>query len=91
MEGMFMFSKQKKKDEKEMHFLIVLDGNGDTQTEFDPADPVAVQAVRDEFNAIVAAQRPLTYKSDKDGEFEATRDFDPTAKETWVTPQNQGG
>jgi hypothetical protein len=85
-----MFSSKKKKDEKELHALIVLDGSGHTETTYDPTNPVEVQRVREEFDSIVAASHPLTYKSEN-GEHEVIKDFDPTAKEIYVTPQNQGG
>jgi len=90
-----MFGKRKKDEvkveEKELHVLNILDGSGHTEVTYDPNDPVAVQEVRDQFDAIMASQRPLAYTMVEGEQGQMIREFDPTAKETFITPQIQGG
>jgi len=80
-----------KVEEKVLHVLNILDGSGHTEVKFDPDDAVAVQEVREQFDAIMASQRPLAYTMVDGEQGQIIKEFDPTAKETFITPQIQGG
>ena len=92
---MTMFGRHKKDEStvegQELHVLNILDGSGHTEVKFDPNDPVAVQEVRDQFDALMASQRPLAYTMEGGEQGQIIKEFDPTAKETFITPQIQGG
>jgi hypothetical protein len=76
---------------KETHYLRILDHTGHTEVAFNPADPVEVAAVREQFNAIMASQRGLAYTMENGEEGAVIHEFDPSARETYVTPQIVGG
>jgi hypothetical protein len=92
-----MFGFYKKGEEKEvvqyrdLHVLRILDPTGHTEVKFDPADPVAVAAVREQFDSIMASQRGLAYTMESGEKGAVIHEFDPSAKETYVTPQIVGG
>jgi len=92
---MTMFGRHKKDEStvegQELHVLNILDGSGHTEVKFDPNDPVAVQEVRDQFDALMESQRPLAYTMQDGEQGTIIKEFDPTAKETFITPQIQGG
>lgn len=90
---MLGFNRKSKPVEKsvEMHSLIILDSSGHTEVKFDPADPKAVQEVREQFDAIMAEQRPLAYTMEDGHAGSIVTEFDPEAKETYLTQQLQGG
>ena len=96
-----MFAKFRKKGEskpvveakdvlKERHVLNILDSSGHTTVTFDPTNKTEVRETRKKFDEIMAAQRGLAYTVN-DGETEIVKNFDPEAKETFITPQLQGG
>lgn len=90
---MFGFKKKKAEvvDESNLHVLCILDPTGHTEVKFDPADPVAVASVREQFDAIMSSQHGLAYTMENGQKGAVIHSFDPTAKETYVTPQIAGG
>jgi len=95
---LYMLFKRNKSQETEVetpkvvepHVLNILDSTGHTTITFDPTSEVEVEETRKKFNEIMAAQHGLAYKV-SDGESETIREFDPDAKEQFITPQIQGG
>lgn len=86
------FRKKKEVVEQDtLHVLRILDHTGHTEVQFNPADPVAVAAVREQFDAIMAQEHGLAYTMENGEKGAVIREFDPTAKETYVTPQIVGG
>lgn len=79
------------REKKELHVLNILDSTGHTKVEFDPTNTKDVAKVREQFNEIMASQRPLAYAVDESGETNIIQDFDPDAKETFLAQQLQGG
>lgn len=77
--------------EPPLHVLRILDHTGHTEVTFDPADPVAVAAVREQFDAIMASQHGLAYTMENGEKGAVIHSFDPSARETYVTPQIVGG
>lgn len=89
---MQLFKRKKVQVEQgNLHVLCILDSTGHTEVKFDPADPVAVAAVREQFDAIMASQRGLAYTMEGGEQGAVIHEFDPSAKETYVTPQIVGG
>lgn len=88
-----MFGKKKKVvvEPGRIHVLSILDGTGHTEVTFDPANPVEVASVKEQFDAIMASQHGLAYTMENGVRGEAIREFDATAPETYVTPQIVGG
>lgn len=92
-----MFGFLKKGEEKPvteyrpMHVLRILDHTGHTEVAFDPTDPVAVAAVREQFDTIMAQQHGLAYTMENGEQGAVIHSFDPSARETYVTPQIVGG
>jgi hypothetical protein len=76
---------------KTLHYLRILDHTGHTEVAYDPADPVAVASVKEQFDAIMASQHGLAYTMENGEKGAVVRDFDPTAKEMYVAPQIVGG
>jgi hypothetical protein len=74
-----------------LHVLCILDRTGHTEVRFDPADPVAVARVREQFDAIMSSQKSWAYTLDNGTEGEFIREFDPSARETYISPQIVGG
>lgn len=80
------------KDNPEVrHELRILDKNGDTRLDWDPANPTEVAAVKEKFDEIVGGLKYLAYTVPTDGSTgTATRQFDPEVSIV-LTPQMQGG
>ena len=74
-----------------LHVLRILDQTGHTEVKYDPADPVAVAAVKEQFDAIMSAQHGLAYTMENGQKGAVIREFDATAPETYITPQIVGG
>jgi len=88
---MFGTKKDESTKDEGLHVLNILDGSGHTEVMFDPNDPVAVQEVRDQFDEIMARQKGLAYTMEAGEGGTVVKEFDPSAKETFITPQIQGG
>jgi len=88
-----MFGKRKDKLQRKpgLHVLVILDHTGHTEVTYDPTDPVAVQEVRDQFDAIMEAQRPLVYTMVNGEQGSVITEFDPSAEEIYMSPQLVGG
>ena len=70
--------------------LRILDQNGDTALEWDVADDLSVEEVREKFDELVSAGH-LAYRIDSPTSGEVIRNFDPTAEEIIVTAPLVGG
>lgn len=85
-----MFGFKRKNEPKERHTLNILDSTGHTTISFNPRSKTEVEETRQKFNEIMSEQKGLAYTVN-DGEAETIKRFDPEAKETFITPQIQGG
>lgn len=73
------------------HTLRILDRTGDTQLDWNPANPVEVEQVRAKFDEITKGLRYLAYTAPTDGTAgEVIREFKPDVS-IILTPQMQGG
>ena len=74
-----------------MHFQIVMNSNGDTRHEFDPADLSSLATAEARFHELTGKGfRAMALR--KDGApGELVRKFDPQAEQTLFIPQLQGG
>jgi len=74
-----------------MHCHMVMDSNGDTRHEFDPAD-LSSQATAEARFQTLTGKGFLAVALSKDGApGELLRKFDPKAEQTLFVPQLQGG
>jgi hypothetical protein len=73
-----------------MPTLIVMDRSGDTRTEFDANDAVAVAAAEARFKELTGLGFTPAARG-ADGKAKVVRSFDPTAPETLLFPRLQGG
>jgi hypothetical protein len=74
-----------------MHLHIVMNSNGDTRHEFDPADLASLATAEARFQALTS-KGFLTVALGKEGApGELMRKFDPEAEQTLFIPQLQGG
>ena len=72
------------------HVIRVLDGTGDSVTEFDPAVGTEVNFAKDLFDKL-KGQNYLAYKTDGPSNAEVIKSFDPTASETIMHKPLVGG
>jgi hypothetical protein len=74
----------------ETHALHVHDRHGDTTTLWRTDDAAAIAEAEAVFAAMTDAKY-LAYTVNGPDDFEKVTAFDPAARETWMTPQHQGG
>jgi hypothetical protein len=74
-----------------MHLQIVMDSNGDTRHEFDPADLSSLAAAEARFQELTGKGFRAVVLGKNGSPGELIRKFDPRAKQTLFMPQLQGG
>ena len=74
-----------------MHLQIVMNCNGDTRHEFDPADLSSLAIAEARFQALTGKGFLAVALGKDGGPGELVRKFDPKAEQTLFIPQLQGG
>jgi hypothetical protein len=74
-----------------MHLQIVMDSNGDTRHEFDPADLSSLAAAEARFKELTRKGFRAVALGTNGAPGELMRSFDPKTKQTLFVPQLQGG
>jgi hypothetical protein len=74
-----------------MHFQIVMDSNGDTRHEFDPADLAALATAEARFHELTGKGFRAVALGKDGAPGELVRRFDPQAEQTLFIPQLVGG
>ena len=74
-----------------MHLQIVMNSNGDTRHEFDPADLSSLAIAEARFQALTGKGFRAAALGKDGGPGELMRKFDPKAEQTLFIPQLRGG
>lgn len=74
-----------------MHLQIVMNSNGDTRHEFDPADLSSLAIAEARFQALTGKGFLAVALGKDGGPGELVRKFDPKSEQTLFIPQLQGG